>query len=568
MTGPISSLPLAKGAAAAREPFAHNRSVMADKVRSFDWSKTPLGPLADWPVSLRTAVGIVLDSPEVRVLLWGAEMITIYNDAAFTILGDIGTSGLGQSYPQLRPEAWVRIQPYLIAARDGRPQLMTHMRQIRRPSGEEVEVPYSLSVTPVCGDTGTVDGILIDAGELAVDSPSRNQTILENMRFRQLFAQAPVFLAIGTAPDFRFESVNSSYQALVGNRPLVGRTVAEALPELAEQGFVQMLEQVVTTGEAIVARDCPIDLRRGDDETLTRCYVDFAYQPIKDGHGKTVGIFCVGSDVSAEHRAREEAERLQIELNHASRMSAMDTMAQTLAHELNQPLTAASNFLSGGLRLVNDMDCEPKPAVEEALRLAKRQIERASAIVRGARSIVQDANPRRETAPLGPIVAQAISLIHGGECHDVEFRIAPDLGDYWVTVNPTQIEQVLINLGRNACQAMMDRERQEVDISARDNGHGFVEVLVRDTGPGLPKGGEESVFSALAGSSTGLGVGLSLSRTLIEAHGGRLWGRNNADGCGATFGFTIPLARTGAQEGDAGPEDPGGTDADGSGGGT
>lgn len=94
MTGPISSLSLTTGPAAAHEPFAHNRSVMADKVRALDWSKTPLGPIVNWPVSLRTAVGIVLDSPEVRVLLWGPELITIYNDATFAVLGDIGPAGL------------------------------------------------------------------------------------------------------------------------------------------------------------------------------------------------------------------------------------------------------------------------------------------------------------------------------------------------------------------------------------------------------------------------------------------------------------------------------------------
>lgn len=567
MTGPISSVTSAKDAAAP-EPFAHNRSVMAGKVREFDWSQTPLGPIAQWPISLKTAVGIVLDSPEVRVLLWGPELITIYNDATFAVLGDVGPDGLARPYPELRPDAWVRIRPYLIAARNGLPQLMTHMRQVRRPNGVEVEVPYSLSVTPVCDDAGAIGGLLIDAGELAVDSPSRNQTILENMRFRQLFAQAPVFLAIGTAPDFRFESVNSAYQSLVGNRPLVGRTVAEALPELIDQGFLEMLEQVVATGEAIVARDFPVDLRRGEDDSLTRCYVDFAYQPIKDGHGQTVGIFCVGSDVSAEHKAREEAERLQIELNHASRLSAMETMAQTLAHELNQPLTAASNFLSGGLRLVDCLNCEPRPAVEDALRLAKAQIERAGAIIRGARSIVQDANPRRETVPLGPIVTQAIRLIHGSDCDGVAFAVAPDLDDHLVAVNPTQIEQVLINLLRNACQAMKDSERRDVSISARGTGRGFVEMLVRDSGPGLPEGGEDNVFSAFAGSSTGLGVGLSLSRTLIEAHGGRLWGRTNADGRGATFGFTIPLGRAQAKGRETKRKAPVKADTDGSGGGT
>jgi PAS domain S-box-containing protein len=531
------------GAASKKPAFGHNQSIMAAAVRDADWSRSPLGPIDTWPEILKGMVGIVLDSPGIRVLLWGPELIFFYNDGYIPLLDSRPNDGIGKRYADFRPDMWPTLRPFVEAARNGVGQIVTHLRTVLRRNGSEETAYFTLAFTPVYGRDGAIAGVLSEIVEITAQVELRDALQAENRRFRELFDQAPVFLALMETPDLRFIYVNSAYERLIGGRDVVGRTAAEALPELEAQGFIKLLNKVYQSGESLIGRDTLCQIRNQSDGSEEQFYLDFIYQPIVDSGGNVTGILCVGSNVTERHVGKEEAERLRGKLHHASRISAMGTMAATIAHELNQPLTAAGNYLAGSQRIAGALVGPDKAALQSTLKRAEEQISRAAHLIRQARNIAIIGSTPRKTVSVKELVERSLELVEVTRgCTNVEFQTSLGPDAIMLRVDPIQVEQVLLNLVRNACEAMSDCPRRELLISSRKLDNGFAEILVRDTGRGLPRDADEDMFAAFTTSTTGgLGIGLSLSRTLVEAHGGSLCADDNP-GVGASLRLTLPLA--------------------------
>ena len=270
---------------------------------------------------------------------------------------------------------------------------------------------------------------------------------------------------------------------------------------------------------------------------------------IRDDQGAAVRA--VGAVVDLTERRRSEAElrRTQAELIHVSRVSAMGTMASTLAHELNQPLTAVTSYVRGCRRLLADVK---DPAVEqvcEALEYAEAGALRAGQIVRRLRELVA-----RGTVTVGPedlnkLVEDASVVAFVDEhLHGISHRIEIDWDASWVEADRVQSQQVLINLIRNAVQALKHADRREVRVSARAVADDMIEVSVADSGGGIPESIREALFSPFHSTKTdGMGIGLSISRTIIEAHHGKIWAEDGENG-GAVFRFTLPRAEVPREE--------------------
>jgi two-component system sensor kinase FixL len=233
---------------------------------------------------------------------------------------------------------------------------------------------------------------------------------------------------------------------------------------------------------------------------------------------------------------------MQAELIHVSRLSAMGTMASTLAHELNQPLAAISNFLSGTRRIAERPDV-PRDVLVQALDGAEAAARRASEILRRLRDLVSRGTVAVQVEHLPQVIDEACVLAFvDAEALGVEHRLALDPKAAWVKVDRIQIQQVLINLVRNAVEAMARSPQRQVTISTRAAG-AMVEVEVADTGPGIAPDHMDSLFSEfMTTKSEGLGLGLPISRTIVEAHGGVIRAENRPEG-GAAFVFTLPRAR-------------------------
>ncbi|GAA4340342.1 hypothetical protein GCM10023144_39900 [Pigmentiphaga soli] len=248
----------------------------------------------------------------------------------------------------------------------------------------------------------------------------------------------------------------------------------------------------------------------------------------------------VARDIT-ERRASEEASRAQLEkIQLTSRLITMGEMASSLAHELNQPLTAITNYSMGVVARVRAGEVDPEVLLP-ALEKTTAQAERAGMIIRRIREFVKRSEPKRQRVKLPDVVENAVGFA-GIESRtrriDIVKKIPPQLPE--VMADPILIEQVVLNLLKNGLEAMQDSSRRELVIEAIDHGD-MVEVAVTDTGHGLidPERLFEPFYST---KSEGMGMGLNICRTIIEFHHGRLWADPNPEG-GTIFRFTLPAVR-------------------------
>jgi two-component system, LuxR family, sensor kinase FixL len=240
-------------------------------------------------------------------------------------------------------------------------------------------------------------------------------------------------------------------------------------------------------------------------------------------------------------RQRSRLRVLETELIHVSRLNTVGQTASVLAHEVNQPLTATRNYVSGARRLLKAVAAPEAARASEALQLAQAQVERATQIIARLRRHVQGTGPDRSAAEPATLIEEAI-LLSGERNGDIAMhtdleRHLPD-----VFVDAVQVQQVLINLIRNAAEAMADSPRRELHVGAARDGEA-VRITVRDTGAGLSPELADRLFMPFTSTKpNGMGIGLSICRSIIEQHGGRIWAERRTEG-GTAFHFTIPCVR-------------------------
>jgi two-component system sensor kinase FixL len=248
-------------------------------------------------------------------------------------------------------------------------------------------------------------------------------------------------------------------------------------------------------------------------------------------------------DLTDTQRTKRRLQELQAELLHSSRLSTMGRMAATLAHELNQPLTAILNYVQAARDLLENGAPAMAARVPETLAKAAAQAERAGTIIRRLREFVARGATEHRPEDLNKVVEEAGALALVGireQGVHVGFRLQSDLPS--VMIDKVQIQQVVINLVRNALEAMQDSIRRELSIeTSSDPAGGGTAVVVTDTGPGLPPKILDQLFQPFVSTKQqGMGLGLSICREIIESHGGKLEASARPEG-GARFRFTLPL---------------------------
>jgi two-component system sensor kinase FixL len=245
-------------------------------------------------------------------------------------------------------------------------------------------------------------------------------------------------------------------------------------------------------------------------------------------------------DLTERQKTEARLQELQAELVHISRLTAMGEMASTLAHELNQPLSAIANYLKGSRRLLEGSADGNAATVRDAVDKAAAQALRAGDIIRRLRDFVARGENERSVEQARKLIEEASALaLVGAKNLGVRARFNFDPAVDFVLVDKIQIQQVLLNLMRNAIEAMEGMERRELTILVQAADAGMATISVGDTGRGIAPDIADRLFQPFATTKpTGMGVGLSICRTIIEAHGGQIWAEPNPGG-GAVFHFTL-----------------------------
>jgi signal transduction histidine kinase/DNA-binding response OmpR family regulator len=357
-------------------------------------------------------------------------------------------------------------------------------------------------------------------------------------RMSAVFQQAPVAIAILRGPQHVYELANPGYLELVGHRPLVGRPIRDALPELEGQGILELLDDVFRTGEPFVGQSMRTRLARERGGEPQEAFFDFVYQPMHDEQGAVESIAVVAFDVTAVTLARRSAEV-------ASR--AKDEFLAMLGHELRNPLAPI-------LTAVQLMKLKEVPAAEREIGMIERQSKHLVRLVDDLLDIARVTRGkielRRERMELADVVARAVEVaspLLEERRHQLTLDVPPR--GLPVDVDPGRFTQVVANLLNNA--AKYTEPRGAVTVRARREGSEAV-LEVRDTGIGISADMLPRVFEmfvqesqSLDRSHGGLGLGLAIVRSLVELHQGRVSASSEGLGRGSGFEVRVPLSHAG-----------------------
>ncbi|MBY8829340.1 PAS domain-containing sensor histidine kinase [Hephaestia mangrovi] len=317
---------------------------------------------------------------------------------------------------------------------------------------------------------------------------------------------------------------------------VIGRNVNMLMPSKDAELHDGYLQRYLSTGERrIIGIGRIVVGRRADGSEFP---MELAVgEALADDHRIFTGFI---RDLTEQERAELELKELQSELIHVSRLSAMGTMASTLAHELNQPLTAIANYLEAARDLIGEPTDETGAMVHEAVSESAKEALRAGAIVRRLREFVARGEIEKRPQHLTDVIEEAARLaLVGARERNIRTFYDLDPAADLVVVDRVQIQQVLVNLLRNAVEALADASTRDIHISTAPADDGMARVTISDSGPGLTPEVADHLFQAFTTTKRdGMGLGLSICRTIVEAHGGRIW-HQPAEGGGATFNFTL-----------------------------
>jgi signal transduction histidine kinase/DNA-binding response OmpR family regulator len=371
---------------------------------------------------------------------------------------------------------------------------------------------------------------------------------VEQSRMTHLFRQAPAFIAVLRGPEHVFELSNDAYDQLLGNRELIGRPVREAVPEAEGQGYFELLDAVLESGQAVIGQETSLVLQRTSGAPPEQRLVNFLYQAMVEADGSRSGVFVHGVDVTTQVRAREEAESARADAE-AANQAKSDFLA-AMSHELRTPLNAIGGYAQlidlgvhgpvtaaqhTALARIQDAEKHLLSLINDVLNFAKMEAGRVEYDV-----------TEIELADVVANIAPMIEPQLAGKGLGYEVSIAPGTR---VQADQDKLQQILLNLLSNAIKFTDTGGTIVVDTGARDGMSADVTFLrVTDSGIGIPRDKLDMVFDPfvqvhrnLTRSTEGTGLGLAISRDLARGMGGDVRVRSEP-GVGSTFTISLRTA--------------------------
>jgi PAS domain-containing protein len=325
--------------------FLEGGAAMGERIRAHDWSSHPLGPPEHWPAALRMAMSLCLNSSFPTAVYWGPELYVLYNDAWSVIPADKHPWILGKPAREGWSDIWDIVGPQfqqVLGSGEGIALYDQMLPMVR--GGAARETWWNYSMTAIRNADHTVGGVFNQGHEVTELVLARRKRQAELERWRDMFAQAPAPVAMLRGPQHVFEFANAAYMNLVGGRDLVGKRVQDAVPEAADQGFMQLLDGVYASGEAYVGAGATIKLQRRPDAPAEDCVLDFIYQPVRNAGGAVDGIFVLVTDVTERARAESQLRLTNWQLGEErARLAALieaEQRAQRALRRFNETLEA------------------------------------------------------------------------------------------------------------------------------------------------------------------------------------------------------------------------------------
>ncbi|RZJ85280.1 MAG: response regulator [Massilia sp.] len=519
-------------------PFLSGGGQMGAMMRAHDWSASPLGHPRTWPQALRTTVGLMLNSKFPMFVAWGPELGFLYNDSYVPVLGEKHPLALGRRFHEIWAEIWDDIHPLIVRALKGESTYMDRMPLRMNRHGYDEDTWFRFSYSPVRDEDGTVAGMFCACVEMTGEVLAERYREEENQRLMALFEQAPGIFAVLRGPKHVFEIANESYLQLIGRRELIGKEARVALPEVADQGFFELLDQVYQSGQPFVGHAVPVRVQREPSAPLEERYVDFVYQPIRGPKGDVEGIFVEGSDVTMRKRVEDE-------LRAANRQK--DQFLAMLAHELRNPLapiTTAAQLLQRG-------SLDPQRA-RHASDIIVRQAEHMTDLVNDLLDV------SRVTRGLAEIEKEDLDVAAVVQGAVEQVRPLLDLKRHELTVEQwqqplhvsgdrTRLVQVVSNILNNAAKYTPSGGTITLRVRCEDD---EAVIAVADNGQGIEPQVLPYIFDLFTQaertpdrSQGGLGIGLALVKNLVALHGGRVEAYSEGPNQGSEFVVRLPLLR-------------------------
>lgn len=348
--------------------------------RNFDWGSTSLGPYENWPSELRTLTSVMLGSLQPMLIVWGPEQITLYNDGYAQMCGHRHPAAFGRPFRDLWFDIWDQVDPIITAAYAGQGTSMDDIQFTMYRKGYPEETHFSFSYTPVRDPWGTMLGMFCACSEITAEVLMRREQQTIRERFMQVFELSQGGIAMLSGKNHVFDYANEQYYAMIGNRDIIGKPVADAVAEVVRQGYIDILDGVYRTGEPFVAKGLEVELNRGANGEKQTRIIDLAYQPMRDPDGRIGGILVQALDVT-EMRADEKHREL---------------LSHELGHRLKNQLAMVQAIASQTLRSAPDM------------QTARRTLsDRISVLSYAHDAIIKGGNG---SSRVGDLVAQMISL--------------------------------------------------------------------------------------------------------------------------------------------------------------